>query len=163
MATKHGQKNHWYKFRRMMNHHGGQRSTEVKNSKPCSMATKLRQKITNDDDTFIEVKGQQRSNVINYVLWLPHLVRCATHVIMTFMEVTNRHKDLLLFFFFFFFCLVLFFHAISAYQMLYLCQLAKINRPMLKLRSKEQHKPKQSQWRMLCHHSEDDKALPFPE
>ena len=25
--------------------------------------------------TFMEVKGHQRSNVVNYVLWLPNLVR----------------------------------------------------------------------------------------
>ena len=59
---------------------GGQRSTEVKYNKQCSMATKLCQKITDDDDnTFIGVKGQQRSNKLNYVLWLPHLVRSIAH------------------------------------------------------------------------------------
>ena len=34
--------------------------------------TKLCQKITDVDDTFIGVKGQQRSYVVNYVLWQPH-------------------------------------------------------------------------------------------
>ena len=59
--------------------HGGQRSSEVKCDKLCSMATKLGQK----DPwckfmmmmTCLEVIGHQRSNVINYVLWLPNLVR----------------------------------------------------------------------------------------
>ena len=35
------------------------------------MATKLGQKITDDDNDLIEVKGQQRSNVVIYVIWLP--------------------------------------------------------------------------------------------
>ena len=55
--------------------HGGQRSADVKYSKLCYMAIKLCQKIPDDDDTFTEVKGQERSNVVNNVLWLPHLVR----------------------------------------------------------------------------------------
>ena len=28
-----------------------------------------------NDDTLMEVKGQQRSNGVNYVLWLPYLVK----------------------------------------------------------------------------------------
>ena len=60
----------------MMTFMGGQRSAKVKYSKLCSMATKHCEEIT-DDDTFIEVKDQQRSNVVNYVLWLPHLFRNA--------------------------------------------------------------------------------------
>ena len=50
-----------------------------KHSKLCSIATKLCQKVTVDDEnTFIGVTGQQRSNEVKYVLWLPHLVR-STH------------------------------------------------------------------------------------
>ena len=58
--------------------HGGQRSTEVKHSKLCYMAIKLGQinrwckfRIMG---TFMEVKGQQRSNIVNN-LWLPNSVR----------------------------------------------------------------------------------------
>ena len=28
-----------------------------------------------DDDALMEVKGQQRSSIVNYALWLPNLVR----------------------------------------------------------------------------------------
>ena len=53
--------------------HGGQRSTEVKCSKLSSMATKLGQKNPwckfRKMMTFMEVKGQQRSNVVNYMLY----------------------------------------------------------------------------------------------
>ena len=59
--------------------HGGQRSTEVKHSKLCYMAIKLGQishwckfRIMG---TFMEVKGQQRPNIVNNDLWLPNLVR----------------------------------------------------------------------------------------
>ena len=59
--------------------HGGQRSSEVKCGKLCAMATKLGQKNPWCEFimmmTFMEVKGHQRSNVVNYVLWLPNLVR----------------------------------------------------------------------------------------
>ena len=57
---------------------GGQRSSEVKCGKLCAMATifgqkkrwcKLRMMI------FMEVKGHQRSNVVNYVIWLPYVVK----------------------------------------------------------------------------------------
>ena len=58
---------------------GGQRSTEVKYSKQCSMATKFGQKNRGYKlrmmMTFLEVKGQQRSNIVNSALWLPNLVR----------------------------------------------------------------------------------------
>ena len=30
--------------------------------------------------TCIKVKGQQRSNVIIFVIWLPHLIRCTLQV-----------------------------------------------------------------------------------
>ena len=58
---------------------GGQRSSEVKWGKLCAMATifgqkkpwcKLRMMMT-----LIEVKGHQRSNEVNYVLWLPVLIK----------------------------------------------------------------------------------------
>ena len=61
---------------------GGQRSSEVKWGKLCAMATifgqkkprcKLRMMMT-----LMEVKGHQRSNVVNYVLWLPYLVKRST-------------------------------------------------------------------------------------
>ena len=51
----------------------------VKNVKQCSMTTKIGQKNRwcklNIKMTFIEVKGHQRSTLVNYVLWLPDLVR----------------------------------------------------------------------------------------
>ena len=47
---------------------GGQRSTEVKYSEQCSMATKLGQENCwcklRMMMTFVEVKGQQRSNIV---------------------------------------------------------------------------------------------------
>ena len=58
---------------------GGQRSSEVKWGKLCAMAAtfgqkkpwcKLRMMMT-----LMEVKGHQRSNGVNYVLWLPYLVK----------------------------------------------------------------------------------------
>ena len=58
--------------------HGGQRSSEVKWGKLCALAAifgqkkhgcKLRMMI------FMEVKGHQRSNGLNYVIWLPYLVK----------------------------------------------------------------------------------------
>ena len=58
---------------------GGQRSSEVKWGKLCAMATifgqkkpwcKLRMMMT-----FVEVKGHQKSNGVNYVIWLPYLVK----------------------------------------------------------------------------------------
>ena len=59
--------------------HGGQRSSEVKCGKLCAMATKLGQKNPWCKFmmmiTFKEVKGHQRSNAVNYLLWLPNLVR----------------------------------------------------------------------------------------
>ena len=59
--------------------HGCQRSSEVKCGKLCAMATKFGQKNCwcklRMMMTFTEVKGHQRSNVVNYVLWLPYLVK----------------------------------------------------------------------------------------
>ena len=60
--------------------HRGQRSSEVKCGKLCAVTTilyiiknhwcKLWMMIT-----FMEVKGQQRSNIVNYASWLPNFVR----------------------------------------------------------------------------------------
>ena len=62
--------------------HGGQRSSEVKGSKLCAMVTKLGQKNPwckfKMMMTFMEVKGHQRSNGVNYVLWLPYFVKRIT-------------------------------------------------------------------------------------
>ena len=58
---------------------GGQRSSEVKWDKLCAMATIFGQKKRWCKLTmmivFMEVKGHQRSNVVNYVIWLPYLVK----------------------------------------------------------------------------------------
>ena len=60
-------------------HPGSFGVTGVKNVKQCSRTTKLGQKNRwsklNMMMTFMEVKGHQRSNVVNYVLWQPNLVR----------------------------------------------------------------------------------------
>ena len=59
--------------------YGGQRSSEVKCGKLCDMAAifgqnkhrcKLRMVMT-----LMEVKGHQRSNRVNYVVWLPYFVK----------------------------------------------------------------------------------------
>ena len=59
--------------------HSGQRSSEVKCGKQCATATKFGQKNLRCKFIkmmiFMEVKGHQRSNVVNYVLQLPNLVR----------------------------------------------------------------------------------------
>ena len=63
---------------------GGHRSSEVKWAKLSAMATifgqkkslcKLRMMMT-----LMEVKGRQRSNGVNYVLWLPYLVKRSADV-----------------------------------------------------------------------------------
>ena len=58
---------------------GSPGTSGVKNVKQCSTTTKLGQKNRwsklTTIMTFIEVKGHQRSNVVNYVLWQPNLVR----------------------------------------------------------------------------------------
>ena len=58
--------------------HGGQRSNGVKYSKLCSMATNVVRRSLMTIMTRIKVKGQPalRSNVIIYVIWPPHLIRC---------------------------------------------------------------------------------------
>ena len=78
MATIFGQKKPWCKLRMMMTFMKV-KSSEVKWGKLCAMVTifgqkkrwcKLRMRMT-----FMEVKGHQRSNGVNYVLWLPYLVK----------------------------------------------------------------------------------------
>ena len=72
--------------------YGGQRSSEAKCGKLCAMVTKLGQKKPSCKFkimmTFVEVKGHQRSNVVNYALWLPYLVKRITDaslkIMMTF-------------------------------------------------------------------------------
>ena len=70
---------------------GGQRSSEVKWVKLCAMATIFGQKKPWCNlrmmMTLMEVKGHQRSNEVNYVLWLPYLVKEAL------MQAEN-HDDL---------------------------------------------------------------------
>ena len=60
---------------------GGQRS-KVKWGKLCDMATIFGQKKPRCKlrlmMTFMEVKGHQRSNGVNYVIWLPYLVKRST-------------------------------------------------------------------------------------
>ena len=60
-------------------HPGSPGTSGVKNVKQCSRTTKLgpknRWSKLNMMMTFIEVKCHQRSNVVNYVLWQPNLVR----------------------------------------------------------------------------------------
>ena len=50
--------------------HGGQRSSEVKYGNMCHgyhiWSKELLMQVKNDDDDFTEVKGHQRSNVVNY-------------------------------------------------------------------------------------------------
>ena len=62
--------------------HGGQRSSEVKCGKQYATATILSQKNRwcklTMMMTFTKVKGYQRSNVVNYVLWLTYLVQKTT-------------------------------------------------------------------------------------
>ena len=55
--------------------HRGQMSNGVRYCKICSMAINLVRRSLMIVMSFIEVKGQQRSNVVIYVIWLPHLVR----------------------------------------------------------------------------------------
>ena len=59
--------------------YGGQRSSEVKCGKLCAMATIFGQKKPWCNlrmmTTLMEDKGHQRSNGVNYVLWLPYLVK----------------------------------------------------------------------------------------
>ena len=44
----------------------------------------------------MKVKGQQRSNVVDYVIWLPNLVRrtagCNLRMMMIFMEVKGQQR-----------------------------------------------------------------------
>ena len=58
---------------------GGQKSSKVKWGKLCAMAAIFRQKKCRCKlrmmMIFMEVKGHQRSNGLNYVIWLPYLVK----------------------------------------------------------------------------------------
>ena len=58
--------------------HGGQRFIRGQMRKLCAVATKLSQKKPWCKFmmmmTFMKVKGHQRSNVVNFALWLPNLV-----------------------------------------------------------------------------------------
>ena len=72
--------------------HGGLRSNVIKYCKRRSMAIKHGRKSLMTMTTLIEVKGQQRSNMVIYVIWLPHLVRCTPNtsykrMTMTLIEV----------------------------------------------------------------------------
>ena len=40
--------------------------------------------------TFIKVKGQQRSNVANYVLWLPYLITRTAEAMVEEFKVKER-------------------------------------------------------------------------
>ena len=66
--------------------------------KHCAMATKLIRKFWCKFMmmmmTFMKVKGHQRSNVVNFALWLPNFVKriakCKFKMMMTFMEVKGQ-------------------------------------------------------------------------
>ena len=68
MATIFGQKNCWCKLRMMMTFHGGQKSSEVKCGQ--TMLPNLIARTAEENLgclTFMEVKGQQRSNTVNNI------------------------------------------------------------------------------------------------
>ena len=72
--------------------HGGLRSNGVNYCKLRSMDIKHDRKSLMTMTTLIEVKGQQKSNMVIYVIWLPHLVRCTPNtsykrMMMTLIEV----------------------------------------------------------------------------
>ena len=82
ILTKLGQEHVWgdsYKSLTRIGGPGSPGTSGVKNVKQCAMTTKLGQKNhwckLKMMMTFTEVKGQQRSNVVNNMLWLPNLVR----------------------------------------------------------------------------------------
>ena len=78
--------------------HGGQRSSEVKYGNICAMATifgqkncwcKLRMMMT-----FTEVKGHQRSNVVNYATKLGRKSSwCKFRMTVTFMEIKGQQRS----------------------------------------------------------------------
>ena len=76
--------------------HGGQRSKEVKHSKLCYMAIRLGQINRwykfRMMGTFMEVKGQQRSNIVNNDLWLPNLVRRFADTSLGWLWPSQRSK-----------------------------------------------------------------------
>ena len=77
--------------------HGGQRSSEVKCGKVRAMAPifgqkscwcKLRMMMM----TFVEVKGQQRSNIVNFATWLSNLVRSTADASLGWLGPSWRSK-----------------------------------------------------------------------
>ena len=112
MRTKFGQKNRWCKLMMMMpswrssliqvhddddDFHGGQRSSGVKCGKLLAMVTKLGQKnlwcsMMVMMMTFLEFKGHQRSNVVNYTLWQPYLVKRIADASLKWWWISWRSK-----------------------------------------------------------------------
>ena len=126
MVTKLGQKESMMQVCDGDDLHESQRSSDVKCGKLCTMVTKLGQNNRwcklKMMMTFMEVKGQMGLNIVNYVPWLqtwsghwcqlwpalrsknqqwsnviiyvirlPHLIRCtATRMMMTFMKIIQR-------------------------------------------------------------------------
>ena len=78
--------------------HGGQRSTEVKYSKLCYTATKLALGQKNrwckfrKMMTFMEVKGQQGSRMVNYAKLLPNLALRTTDASLRWWWTSWRSK-----------------------------------------------------------------------
>ena len=77
--------------------HGGQRSSKVQCGKVCTMVTKLGQKNPwckfKMMMTLMEVKGHQRSNVVNYALWLPYLSKRIADVCITTTSLGLEHHQ----------------------------------------------------------------------
>ena len=78
----------------------GQRSIEIKYGKQYSVATRLGQKkhwcILRMMITFVEVKGQQSSNIVNNALWLPNRQKnhsCKLRMTMTILEVKGQQNS----------------------------------------------------------------------
>ena len=80
--------------------HGCQRSTEVKHSKPCYMAIKLGQINRwckfRMMATFMELKGQQRSNIVNNDLRLPNLVSRFADTSLGWLWPSQRSKVMII-------------------------------------------------------------------
>ena len=96
MATISGQNSCWLQVKNDDDLHGGQRSTEVKHSKLCYMAIKLGQINRwckfRMMGTFMEVKGHQRSNIVNNDLWLPNFVRRFADTSLGWLWPSQRSK-----------------------------------------------------------------------
>ena len=100
-----GQQHVWgdsYKSLTRIGGPGSPGTSGVKNVKQCSMTTKLGQRNQwcklKMMMTFTEVKGYQRSNVVNNMLWLPNLVRsknpwCKFLIMKTFIEVKGHQRS----------------------------------------------------------------------